>query len=258
MWAGSAITGSGLPAPNGPARAIVATISLVAAAAVTAPSISSASSRRAASTADASASSRYARKALSASLRSVTPAAMAWPPPLIRSPSLTAWRTARPRSTPAIERPEPVPMPPGSSAMAKAGRPNRSLSRAATRPDHARMPAFGGGDDDGALVFDAERGHGFGFGLRHGGDLDHLTLAVEAVELGGEARALGRIVLQEQVDAERRAPDAAAGIDPRPQQKAEMPGLGRAAEPRDVHQRGEPGMIAPAQRHAVPWRRRRG
>ena len=33
-----------------------------------------------------------------------------------------------------MERPEPVPRPPGSSAMAKAGRENFSLSRDATRP----------------------------------------------------------------------------------------------------------------------------
>src|SRR5439155_760250 len=59
---------------------------------------------------------------------------MAWPPPLISRPCRTASRTARPRSTPAIERPEPVPMPPGSSAIAKAGRPNFSLSLPATMP----------------------------------------------------------------------------------------------------------------------------
>ena len=64
----------------------------------------------------------------------VTPAAIAWPPPLISRPVATAWRTAAPRSTPVIERPEPVPMPPGSSAIAKAGRPKRSFSRAATSP----------------------------------------------------------------------------------------------------------------------------
>src|SRR5258707_810282 len=34
------------------------------------------------------------------------PAAMAWPPPFTSSPCATAWRTARPRSTPGMERPE--------------------------------------------------------------------------------------------------------------------------------------------------------
>ena len=149
-------------------------------------------------------------------------------------------------------------MPPGSSAMAKAGRPNRSLSRAATRPTTPGMPALGGGDDDRALVFDAERGHGLGFRLRHRGDLDHLALAVETVELGGKARALGRILLQEQIDPERGPPDAAAGIDARPQQKAEMPRFRRAADPRDVHQRGQPGTDRAGAAPQAPWRRRRG
>ena len=39
VCAGSAITGSGLPEPNGPARSIMATSSAFAAAALTAPSI---------------------------------------------------------------------------------------------------------------------------------------------------------------------------------------------------------------------------
>ncbi len=124
--------------------------------------------------------------------------------------------------------------------------------------DHAGMPAFGGGDDDGALLLGAERGHGLGLGLRQRGKLDRLALAVESVEFGGEARAFGRIVLHEQIDAERGAADAAAGIDARPQEEAEMPRLGRAAEPRDIHQGGEPGIVAPTQRQADPWRRRRG
>ena len=111
------------------------------------------------------------------------------------------------------------------------------------------MPALGGGDDDRALVLGAERGHGLGLRLRHRGDLDHLSLAVEAVELARQARAFGRIVLQQQVDPQRGAPDAPSGIDPRAQQKAEMPRFRRSADPRDVHQRGQPRTVAPAQRH---------
>ena len=57
-----------------------------------------------------------------------------------------------------------------------------------------------------------------------------------------------RVVRQQQLDAERGAPDAAAGIDARPEQEAEMPRLRRAAEARHVHQRGEPDILAPAQR----------
>ena len=110
------------------------------------------------------------------------------------------------------------------------------------------MPAFGGGDHHRALLLGAERGLRLGLGLRQGGELDRLALAVEPVELGGEPRAFRRVVLQQEIDAERGAADAAAGIDARPEQEAEMPGLGRAAEPGDVHQRGEPGVLAPAQR----------
>ena len=58
---------------------------------------------------------------------------MAWPPPLMSNPASTAARTAWPRSTPGIERPEPVPFSP-NSAIANAGRPKRSFRRAATRP----------------------------------------------------------------------------------------------------------------------------
>src|SRR5437588_861431 len=114
--------GSGLPAPNGPARAIMATVSLLAPAAVSAPSISSASSLRAVSTADASAVSRYARKRLRSALRRVTPAAIAWPPPLSRSPSRNARRTACPRSTPAHDRPDPAPWSEHESQMPRLRR----------------------------------------------------------------------------------------------------------------------------------------
>ena len=51
------------------------------------------------------------RKSSSLSRATVKPAAMAWPPPLIRIPSAVAARTAEPISTPATERSEPVPDP---------------------------------------------------------------------------------------------------------------------------------------------------
>ena len=114
--------------------------------------------------------------------------------------------------------------------------------------DHARMPAFGGGDDHRALLLEAERRHRLGLGLRQRRHLDRLALAIEPVELGGEPRAFDRILLQQQIDAERGAADAAAGIDARPEQEAEMPGLRRAAQARDVHQRGQSDILAPAQR----------
>ena len=95
------------------------------------------------------------------------------------------------------------------------GRPPKPLLQArGNQAHHSGMPALSGGDDDCAFVFDAERGHGFGFRLRHRSDLDCLTLPVKAVELRGKARTLGRIVVEEQIDTERGAPDAAAGINP--------------------------------------------
>ena len=75
-----------------------------------------------------------------------------------------------------------------------------------------------------------------------------LALAVEPVELGGDARGFARVLLQQQPHAEIGAADAAAGIDARAEQEAEMPGLRRAGQPRDVHQRGQAEMLAPPQR----------
>ena len=56
------------------------------------------------------------------------------------------------------------------------------------QPDHARMPARRGGDHHGAALLQAERRHGLRLGLLQRRDLDHLALAVEPVELGGEPR----------------------------------------------------------------------
>ena len=139
-------------------------------------------------------------------------------------------------------------MPPGSSAIAKAGRENFSFSREATRPDHAGMPAFRRRDDDGALVFQPERGQRLGFGLRLRHLLDDAALGVEAIELGGDPRGFRDVAFQQQPHAEIGTPDPPAGVDARPQHEAEMPGLGRAVQPRHVHQRGVADMIAAAHR----------
>ena len=56
------------------------------------------------------------------------------------------------------------------------------------------------------------------------------------------------VVLQQQRRAEIGAADAPAGIDARPQQKAEMERLRRAVEPRRVHQCGEADILAPPHR----------
>ena len=233
MCAGSAITGSGLPAPNGPARAIVATIAAggrrrgqraVDQQRILAPRRLDRGRERILEIGAEGAERVLAQRDAG---RHGVAAALDQQPVAHGLAHRAAEIDARDRAAGA-----------GADAAGlerdrESGPAEPLLQPRGDQADHAGMPALGGGDDDRALLFDAERGHGLGFRLRHRGNLDRLALAVEAVELGGDARALGRIVLQEQVDAERRAPDAAAGIDARPEQKAEMPGLGRAAEPRD-------------------------
>ena len=56
------------------------------------------------------------------------------------------------------------------------------------------------------------------------------------------------VVLQQQCRAEIGAADAAAGIDARSEQKAEMERLRRTVEPRRVHQRGQADILAPPHR----------
>src|SRR5262249_12871978 len=108
----------------------------------------------------------------------------------------------------------------------REGRPPEPLPQPRSdEADHARMPALGGGNDDRALLFRAERGHRLRLSLCHGRDLDHLALAVEAVEFAGDARTFGLILVHEQFDAERGSTDAAAGVDARGQWEAQVPRL---------------------------------
>ena len=99
-----------------------------------------------------------------------------------------------------------------------------------------------------ALLLDAERGRGLGLRLLQHRHLHRPALAVEAVELGGDAAGLDRIVGAKQQRAEIGAADAAAGVDARPEQEAQVKRLGRTGQPRHVHQRGEPDVVAAAQR----------
>ena len=59
----------------------------------------------------------------------------------------------------------------------------------------------------------------------------------------------GRVLFHQQPHAQIGTADPAAGIDARAEQETEMPGLRRAGEPRGVHQRGQPDIVAAAQRH---------
>ena len=66
------------------------------------------------------------------------------------------------------------------------------------------------------------------------------SAAMRPASIGSSVRAAMR--------AEIGAADAAAGVDARPEQEAQMKRLGRPGEPRHVHQRGQPDVVAAAQR----------
>ena len=115
---------------------------------------------------------------------------MAWPPPLIARPASTAARTARPRSTPAIERPEPVACPPverqrEGRAVEPLLEPRRDEADDARRPGLARHD-----HDRRAALLEAERQQRLGLGLGERRDLDLLPRAVQPVEFGGDGARL--------------------------------------------------------------------
>ena len=166
MCAGSATTGSGLPAPNGPACAMVAIVSAVAAAAVSAPSILQrivAPRRRdrvAERLFEESAERRQRVLAQRDARRHGMAAALDQQPLAHRLPHDAAEIDAGDRAARA-----------GADAAGlernREGRPAEPLLQPRRHePDHARMPAFGGGDHRRALLLDAERRHGLGFRLR--------------------------------------------------------------------------------------------
>ena len=139
-------------------------------------------------------------------------------------------------------------MPPGSSAMAKAGRPNFSFSRAATRPTTPGCQPSAAVTTTAPFSSMPSAAMASASACATRLQLDRLALAVEPVEFGGDSRRLDRIVLEQKPHAEIGAADAAAGIDARTEQKAEMPRLGRTGEPRHIHQADMAGALAPAQR----------
>ena len=139
-------------------------------------------------------------------------------------------------------------MPPGSSAIAKAGRPNRSFSRAATSPTtpgcqpcpaatttapFSSMPS--------AASASASASASVCCSITCRSRLSRSSSAAIAAASRG-------IRFEQQAHAEIGAPDAAARIDARPEQEAEMPAFGRAGEARRIHQRGQADMLAPAHR----------
>ena len=156
---------------------------------------------------------RGARRARRA--RTVMPAAIAWPPPLTISPRSAASRTSRPRSKPATERPEPVPMPLALKAMAKAGRRAWSFSREAISPTMPGCQLSARRDYDGRTRAAGELGVGLGAGLGEHLLLHRLALLVEPVERLGDRSASTGSSVAKQPAAQRRIADAPAGVDAR-------------------------------------------
>ena len=155
--------------------------------------------------------------------------------------------TAAPRSTPEIERPEPLPSPSSPKAMTMAGRRSRSFSRPAT------MPITPGCQPGAATMATARLPCAAAQRLgRLGHDLlDRAALLVEPVELGGDRGGLVGIFGGEQADAEVRLADPAAGVDPGAEREAEIAAFRRAGQAGGVGERGE-ADIAPRRHHLQP------
>ena len=139
--------------------------------------------------------------------------------------------------------------------MAKAGRPNFSRSLPGDDADDARVPALAGDDDDaGALVVQSDLGERLGLGDLERSQLHRLALAVEPVERATAiCRRLVLVVEGEQAGAERGVADAAARVDARPDEIAEMVGRRRPVGGGDIEQRAQAWPAARARMTARPF-----
>ena len=124
----------------------------------------------------------------------------------------------------------------------RPGGSNRSLSRAASRPTTPGGQCSPADHHRRAALLEPEREQRLGLGLGQRRDLDLLAGAVEPVELGGDGARLDLVGGRQQPRAEGRVADPPAGIDARPDQKAEMIGPRRTVGAGDVEQ----GRQAPA------------
>ena len=112
---------------------------------------------------------------------------MAWPPPFTITPASRAARTALPRSTPAIERPEPLAKPVfGLLGENKARQLEAFLEPRRGQPDDAGMPALAGHHDHRTALLLAQRGFGLDHGCIDDAHFDRLALAVEVLEFLGQ------------------------------------------------------------------------
>ena len=270
-WCGNAKTGSGLPAPKGPARSTRGEERGLRAGRGQ-RCVDRRADRRACAVAD-----RLARGARRAKPRRSVEVAAAGivsagrhgvAAALDGEPGLDGGAHGAAEIDPGTERPEPVAVPSGLRANAKAGRPKRSFRRAATRPTMPGCHSAERGHDERARPGSpSSSAQGLRLGVLDRRLLDRLALAVEAVELGGEARGECGSSRQEQPRSQRRVADPPAGIDPRPERdsrdasiRARPRGRRRRAAPRarpgrrDAHHR-EPlaheGAVEAGERHHV-------
>ncbi len=130
--------------------------------------------------------------------------------------------------------------------MAKAGRPKHFLQPRGDQADDARLPVFAAGQHAGALFRRAQAFVSLAQGLFEHVLFQRLAFAIELVQFGCDHAGLDLVTHQHQPCAERRVADASAGVDPRPEQKAEMIGPRRPVQPGDVGQRAQADAAARA------------
>ena len=124
------------------------------------------------------------------------------------------------------------------------GRPTRVfLQPGGDQPDDAGMPFVAGCHDDCRPGAAGQLRIGFGAGLGEHGLLHGLAFAIQPVQRFGDCLRLDRIVARKQPAAERRVADAAAGIDARTEQKAEMKGADRLANARGAYKGRDAGIL---------------
>ncbi len=163
-------------------------------------------------------------------------------------PCFSAVRTADPRSTPAIERPEPAAR--GQAAVAVLGQDEGRaveafLETRGGQPHHARVPALARHHQHRRQAFLAQHGLGLGCRLVDHREFDGLALAVELLQLLGQLAGAAAVARRQEFQRQAGIADAARRIDPRPQQEAQRIRIGLPLEARDIGQGREPGVLAP-------------
>ena len=153
-------------------------------------------------------------------------------------------RPTAPRSTEAIERAEPVALTVGLERDDE-GRPVKTLGDATGDQVRARplCQPSAPRKSIGRAGVGSERSFGEGKGFLEHALLDRLTLGVERFELGGDGARLDLVVGGEQLGAEARRADPAAGIDARAEDEAERVAGRRRVDAGDVGERAQAGIV---------------